>query len=410
MASSKPIELYKFDPLWQDRDLRFDATAKELSLRKGEKNLYRYDRIEDTKGNAGDEGRLTITNLRIIWQSKSKPRINLTIGLNCVISITSRNLHNKLRGRYTALHIMAKINGTRYEFVFTPLEDKESVGVDPGPSASLIFSKPDSAVSESSNDTTTGMNPRFCNIGSEITMTVSRVCKAYLCTKLFRDLKLRSAIFTAQGKQLKILSSEQIYNKFQGVWNLSSDQGNLGTMHVTNLRIVWHANVNELFNLSLPYIQVSSIRVRESKFGPALVIESSDSSGGYVLGFRIDPLQRLISVYNELCNLYNVHVTNPNYGVETFLAMEMGLSSFDGGRGSSSSSDSKLEDDLINTDYIDEGNELNPDVIASYLEDDSQVIAKDAEPIFCPQLGLAIEKIKDGYTLESLWNVIPQGS
>ena len=41
-----------------------------------------------------------------------------------------------------------------------------------------------------------------------------------------------------------------------GVWNLSSDQGNLGTFFVTNVRVVWHASLAESFNVSMPYIQV----------------------------------------------------------------------------------------------------------------------------------------------------------
>ena len=31
--------------------------------------------------------------------------------------------------------------------------------------------------------------------------------------------------------------------------------------------------------------------------------------------------------------------------------------------------------------------------------------ATDSEPVFCEQLGLAIESIKEGFTLESLWEV-----
>ena len=38
---------------------------------------------------------------------------------------------------------------------------------------------------------------------------------------------------------------------------MSSDQGNLGTFFVTNVRLVWHANINENFNVSIPYLQVS---------------------------------------------------------------------------------------------------------------------------------------------------------
>ena len=32
---------------------------------------------------------------------------------------------------------------------------------------------------------------------------------------------------------------------------------------------------------------------------------------------------------------------------------------------------------------------------------------KDREPVYSPQLGLAIEKLKDGITLSSLWEVMP---
>lgn len=41
-----------------------------------------------------------------------------------------------------------------------------------------------------------------------------------------------------------------------GVWNLSSDQGNLGSFFVTNIRVVWHAQLAENFNVSMPYVQV----------------------------------------------------------------------------------------------------------------------------------------------------------
>lgn len=30
-----------------------------------------------------------------------------------------------------------------------------------------------------------------------------------------------------------------------------------------------------------------------------------------------------------------------------------------------------------------------------------------SEPVYCPELGLAIEKIKPGYTMKTLWEVIP---
>lgn len=80
-----------------------------------------------------------------------------------------------------------------------------------------------------------------------------------MSSKLYRELKLRGAV--VHYKQLKILPLEQIVTTVHGVWNLSSDQGSLGTFVVTNVRMVWFADVNEAFNISLPYLQVESVRL-----------------------------------------------------------------------------------------------------------------------------------------------------
>lgn len=39
---------------------------------------------------------------------------------------------------------------------------------------------------------------------------------------MYRDLKLRAGLI--QNKQLRLLPREQVYDKINGVWNLSSDQ------------------------------------------------------------------------------------------------------------------------------------------------------------------------------------------
>ena len=79
-----------------------------------------------------------------------------------------------------------------------------------------------------------------------------------------------------------------MFTKYNGVWNLSAEQGNLGSFIVTNVRVCWYAQLSESFNVSLPWIQVKCVRVRESKYGTALVLETSEHSGGYVLGFKVD--------------------------------------------------------------------------------------------------------------------------
>lgn len=149
---------------------------------------------------------------------------------------------------------------------------------------------------------------------------------------MYRELKLRGAIL--DNKNLKLLPLEEIVSTVNGVWNLSSDQGNLGTMIITNIRVVWFANMNDLFNISIPYIQIASVsldkpyistlylifivkvRLRESKFGMALVIESSELSGGYILGFRIDPIEKLQEIQKEIGSLHKLYSSTPIFGIE----------------------------------------------------------------------------------------------
>ena len=100
------------------------------------------------------------------------------------------------------------------------------------------------------------------------------------------------------------------------MWNLSSEQGTLGTFFITNVRIVWHAAMNDTFNLSLPFIQIKSVYMRDSKFGKALVLESSPLSGGYLLGFRMDPPNKLNEALKEIQSLHTIFSLNPILGVE----------------------------------------------------------------------------------------------
>ena len=396
-SSSGSGRVDKQPPLWQDRDIRFDITARELGCRAGEQKLQTFHFVEDTKGNAGDYGRLQISNLRITWQSRSKPKINLTIGLNCVCAISKKQLHSELRGAYSSLHLMCKAQGTRYEFIFSQIS---------GPSGHPVSldGQPD-----------------------DLIYWLTAICRAYGESRFFRDLRLRVTLFQGASRQLRLLPDERIYRRVQGVWNLSADQGNLGTMHLTDVRIVWAANLNELFNLSLPYVQVIAVRVRESKFGLALVIESSELSGGYVLGFKLDPPERLHALHAELVNLFNVHSNKPTFGVERLISKdhlqrltETGMLGTGGGEDGADSFKPMAEE--TGDSFVDSSTQQqqSPDVIAAYLADEEQPLPGSGAlgssgsgagaagsvvqgVVYCPELGLSIERIKQGYTLEELW-------
>ena len=69
----------------------------------------------------------------------------------------------------------------------------------------------------------------------------------------------------------------------------------------------------------VPWVQIKTVKVRNSRFGPALVIESSKISGGYVLGFKIDPEDRLGEILKQLLAFYETYVKKPQLGVEYIL-------------------------------------------------------------------------------------------
>ena len=91
MLSRKPAEE---DGIWQDREIRFDTQPTQLDLRSGEVQIDSINSVEDTKGNNGEKGSLSITNLRLIWICHRNSRINLSIGYNAVVSINIRTANS----------------------------------------------------------------------------------------------------------------------------------------------------------------------------------------------------------------------------------------------------------------------------------------------------------------------------
>ena len=83
--------------------------------------------------------------------------------------------------------------------------------------------------------------------------------------------------------------------------------------YFTNVRVIWFAQLAENFNVSLPWVQVKCIKVRDSKYGKALVLETTEFSGAYILGFRVENLE---DVYTEVTNLFKTYSANPLFGVE----------------------------------------------------------------------------------------------
>ncbi|XP_071449308.1 BBSome complex member BBS5 [Hetaerina americana] len=345
------------DSLWEDKDVRFDIPSRHLTMRLGEKTLDVINSVEDTKGNMGDNGRLVVTNLRLIWHSLTSSKISLSIGWNCILQMIQKSINTRQHGESDMIQLLAKTTDMKFEFIFTNLMPKSL---------------------------------------KDLSSVIS-VHKSYMSSKLYRELKLRGALLN--GRQLKVLPLEKVISYVNGVWNLSNNQGTLGAFIITNVRLVWVSDTKDQFNISIPYLQIIRIKARESKFGRALVVECSECSGGYVLGFRIDPKERLEQVLEELSSLLVSYSRRPNYGVEFIKESTEGkqkeLTKDDYFKSEFGSEDiDSVEEDKFSNAY------------SAYLAD-GHATGKSREPIYSKELGLAIEKPPDGFTLKSLWEVIP---
>ncbi|XP_017881846.1 Bardet-Biedl syndrome 5 protein homolog isoform X2 [Ceratina calcarata] len=260
--------------MWQDNEVRFDISYNQMQLRLGEFTVDKLDLIEDTKGNAGDNGRLVVTNLRILWHSLFLPRVNLSVGFNTFVTVNTKTVHS-LQGKHVqALYVLASFRNCRYEFIFTNLDPKSTRHY----------------------------------------TSVIGVYRAYVSSKIYREIRLRSGIIN--DKQLTLLPQEVVHSTSQDIWNLSLEQGNIGILIITNIRLVWFADMNYQFNISIPYLVIANISIKNSKFGPTLVITSTETSGEYVLGFQINPIQKLHTVHKEILMILKTFEKSPIFGVD----------------------------------------------------------------------------------------------
>ena len=337
------------DFIWHDRDIRFDIRPNLLACRPGEIVIDSINSVEDTKGNNGERGTLIVTNLRVLWICHLNNRINLSIGNSTVTNAAIKKARSKLRGHTHALCVSAKFNN-KYEFIFT----------------SLVKNSP------------------------RLFTTMQAVLRAYESSKLYRDLKLRGSV--VRDGELILLPKEHLVDKISGVWNLSSGQGNLGTFFISNIRVVWHATLANNFNVSLPYHCIKSCRIRDTKFGTALVLEAFARSGGYILGFRLENQSVSQQVLEEVQGHMHVSAGAPEFGLD--FVVEEEAPPID-----------KLLVTPVTEDLsvLDDGEDVQ--AVAAYYADDQDGQEGGAVVYLDTKLGLACEG--DGsISTDSLWRVI----
>ena len=107
--------------IWQDREIRFDSLAEDLTCRTGEKVIDSIQHVEDTKGNNGERGSLLITNLRLIWFSEQTQKVNLSVGFDCILNTEIKETNSVIKGNALSLYLRTRFQQSRYEFIFTSL-------------------------------------------------------------------------------------------------------------------------------------------------------------------------------------------------------------------------------------------------------------------------------------------------
>jgi Bardet-Biedl syndrome 5 protein len=68
-----------------DREIGFDIPQSFLKPSTGETFLAQIERVYDEKGNSGVVGKVLFSNLRMVWYSRSDPKMNLSIGYDTII-------------------------------------------------------------------------------------------------------------------------------------------------------------------------------------------------------------------------------------------------------------------------------------------------------------------------------------
>ncbi|XP_055345505.1 Bardet-Biedl syndrome 5 protein homolog isoform X2 [Paramacrobiotus metropolitanus] len=334
------------DMLWQDKDVRLDCSKEQLRLRNGEILLEKLDSIEDTKANTGERGTLYVTNLRLIWISLQLTRVNISLGYNCISNVSVRTTISKMRGSVESLYIYAKCSTARFEFIFSSLI----------PGSAKLYA------------------------------VVNSVFRSYDSSRLYREVKLRGAVI--EGSSLKLLPDEQLFDSIEGVFNLTSDTGVLGGMHITNVRLVWYSAINDNYNISIPFLAVKLIRPNQTKYGPAVVLETYADGATCNLGFRIDPPEKLQATMLKIQNLHRLFAKSPIFGLKELKTDQLNAQS--------------LNDVLkAPSEHLEPDNTPKNDALALYYLDNGK---GQRRIIFSREIGLAIEEPPNGMTLADLWN------
>lgn len=448
---------------WKDKSLCFDLRTQDLELEGGEQLIGCFYPIEDVKGNQDELGLMKVTNLRLIWICCKKKRVNLSIGWRTVSLAYEHCLKDALGGTSTSLFVLTKYESTKYEFVFNRQLSQGDIWNNNSQDNWTAISQL-RKFSQEKGSLISHLSPMYLDDPFEV---VFKVWQAYKQTHLFRHCRsnlthlLSRDISTGDSSVVELrdinkLPSEQIIELFSGVVQSESRSVRyVGTLMLTNIRVIWIDDTLPLRNLSIPYIRVDNIKLKQ---GDRIVVNTFDylassthvefrvqkgsSSGGLAMSMAPKPIRTIFEQMQNLCTLYR---SRPRFGPESceqsinFMShlrpMEHYLDSMDesmvramqnfgpepdrgrpsGGQAEAQQGAHTRAEELpaggpngdvdIDNDDQDQQDELDRygSKLLSYMNE--QPIHLDNELVYSRELGLAIEKPANGLDMRRVWHI-----
>ena len=388
--------------VWQDREVRCDGIKNTLKLRRGEESFDTINYIEDSKANNGDIGTFIFSNLRLIWINNQTPERNLSIGYDTIEDFSEREFESKIKGTTKAIFLKCKSGNQRFEFSFNSISENA---------------------------------PNLYN-------ALNNILKIYDTGRLYRDLKYKGNIINFKEKKLDLLIDEIISNQFNDISFVSSDNNYNGILIISNIRLVWFCNNIDNFNLSIPWIQMTSIDSKDNQdYGKLLVIKAHKLFGGNTYIFYSNNQNTINNAINEVLNLKTIYQKKPILGIDIKKLMD--TNDFY----KSPNSNKEVSDNKINTNSDKNTNQVNDNnnnnnnnerpknkhdiayekVLENMQDDENEVennnyinetaniyLLNDnksdqvaiTDIVFSEELGLAVQKLPEGVTIDSLWKLI----
>lgn len=204
---------------WQDQECRFNLSKTSLACISGERIVSQIHDFQSKTQLGSNSGSLTLTNLRLIWQSTSDITVNISIGLNTIQNIHSVTANNKFQNYILLINCITK--SKYFDFTFE-IANK------------LV------------NQTTT----------NKFIESLLNIQQSYDSTRSYREIKIRGEIFS--NLSVCYLTNEE---KYELIPNIKfKDGGNMtfGSFIITNVRIIWYSQSSYQHNMSIPFYSIVS--------------------------------------------------------------------------------------------------------------------------------------------------------